>query len=567
MNNQYKDRDPYSTIKLANLFFLEREILITEQWHDNADINLYSVSIGVGNISTNGKGVSKLYALASAYGELMERVQNKAFFYINSNIENMYGEELISDYCVHSYLEWYKIVSKEYINIFSQSLFEKFLLSMPSEQKTKVFTSLDGKSTVALPNNLLSIIYGSNGMVAGNSETEAYVQGLSEILERYVAKIYIEEKQKPIYINPESLNFLENFSFIVDIINKIESTDYFSVKILDLSMGTDIPAIGIILINKRDASYFVKIGVHPIMEIAIERCFTEMFQGRSLIKYSKYMTGASHNKNIFESRLNYHNFYVDGRAAFPIEFFWGKEIDYDMKKYNKFKSNKDMKKFLVDLIYALGYEIFVINNTVSDIYAFHFLVPGISEVAPMDEKTLLNYLEDLNPIELLNTKLLHLEKGDVQIIVDYIDNGIDKNMPLDTLIYSHNFLSSSEAKKFYVLDLYISLNIKLERYDVIVNTIRDSKLLIENNKTHYNFYYCLKLYCQLKIYGYQYNYISAVLSNFYKSETLNNLNKYIDNPLCFFNIETCLDNCFSCKKISTEGHCQYKLKKELYLIV
>ena len=39
--------------------------------------------LGNFNIGTNGKGMNELYAKANAYGEFMERLQNKALFRTN----------------------------------------------------------------------------------------------------------------------------------------------------------------------------------------------------------------------------------------------------------------------------------------------------------------------------------------------------------------------------------------------------------------------------------------------------------------------------------------------------
>ena len=48
------------------------------------------------------------------------------------------------------------------------------------------FTNARNGEVVYFPVNLLDNLYASNGMSAGNSDYEALVQGLSEIIERYV---------------------------------------------------------------------------------------------------------------------------------------------------------------------------------------------------------------------------------------------------------------------------------------------------------------------------------------------------------------------------------------------
>ena len=47
------------------------------------------------DIGTNGKGMSENYALASAYGEMMERIENKMLFFIlNMLLQNSEKKEM-----------------------------------------------------------------------------------------------------------------------------------------------------------------------------------------------------------------------------------------------------------------------------------------------------------------------------------------------------------------------------------------------------------------------------------------------------------------------------------------
>ena len=78
---KHKDRSPEQTVKIAKSILSQWDIKIKEEWHDS-EIALYSVTLYIENTDffTNGKGTDKAYALASAYGEMMERIQNLSFF-------------------------------------------------------------------------------------------------------------------------------------------------------------------------------------------------------------------------------------------------------------------------------------------------------------------------------------------------------------------------------------------------------------------------------------------------------------------------------------------------------
>jgi hypothetical protein len=96
--NKYKDAAPFDTVKgaresLYHLGIETHEII----WRDVSS-EYFSVRVevnefpGVGN---NGKGTTRSFALASAYGELMERLQNKKLF--NKTYGLKYNEQTFPD--------------------------------------------------------------------------------------------------------------------------------------------------------------------------------------------------------------------------------------------------------------------------------------------------------------------------------------------------------------------------------------------------------------------------------------------------------------------------------------
>lgn len=81
-NNIYKDDSPENTVQRIRNILIKNNIFTTEQnWIINRNC-FYSCSVVENNtkFSTNGKGLSDSYALASAYGEFMERLQNQIIY-------------------------------------------------------------------------------------------------------------------------------------------------------------------------------------------------------------------------------------------------------------------------------------------------------------------------------------------------------------------------------------------------------------------------------------------------------------------------------------------------------
>ena len=53
---------------------------------------------------------------------------------------------------------------------------------------------MKNKDIEYIPDRLFSYLFDTNGMCAGNSKEEALIEGLSEILERYVGMRIFEER-------------------------------------------------------------------------------------------------------------------------------------------------------------------------------------------------------------------------------------------------------------------------------------------------------------------------------------------------------------------------------------
>ena len=84
---KYKDDLPENTINRIKKKLIDLGIHTTEQYYSCEDlvyscrINIDAPSLRSLNVGTNGKGMDKSYSLASGYGELMERMQNKMLLF------------------------------------------------------------------------------------------------------------------------------------------------------------------------------------------------------------------------------------------------------------------------------------------------------------------------------------------------------------------------------------------------------------------------------------------------------------------------------------------------------
>ena len=88
-----KDAKPKDTIKRIRKILKSNSIKVKEKRNFNILNKIFSVRLEIKNIhnlGVNGKGFTKHYALASAYGELMERLQSRLLIkpYFTNKIKN-----------------------------------------------------------------------------------------------------------------------------------------------------------------------------------------------------------------------------------------------------------------------------------------------------------------------------------------------------------------------------------------------------------------------------------------------------------------------------------------------
>lgn len=330
--------------------------------------------------STYGKGNSPEWALASAWGEMAERFQNLAFFMIliypsQPEIGNIETEGF-------KYFPDEKLLSKKEISF----LYEYEFLYLKNFTTDKEDNSIIGVPFLNLANNkikqfpfrVLQVIVGSNGMCSGNTKEEALIQGVSEIFERYVLKEF--------YLNPFCppnipLEYFKKFEIHNTIIELVRTFGY-QIQIKDCSMGKGYPVIGVLVMNKKN-EYAFHLGADPSPITALERCFTEMYQGGDIF----FLSVDELNKNSpFDLNTNFwkKNFSLTISA---YAGHWPHEILRDSPSYAfigfdnpvSFSDNDDLN-YLLKILQNEKREVFVRDNSFLGQPAYYIYIPGMSEI-------------------------------------------------------------------------------------------------------------------------------------------------------------------------------------------
>ena len=360
--------------------------------------NVFSVHIrdkDCGLMFTNGKGTTKKSCLASALGEYFERLSCNYFF-----ADFYLGEEFSNGDFVHYPDErWFNNSNNNDDDSLPDGLLDEKLWQFydPDKELTasKIFDTnsgtgergicacpyhrqRDGK-TIWFPINIIGNIYVSNGMSAGNTKNEARVQSLSEVFERYIKNKIIAEG---ICLPEVPDSVLQRFPQVVEAINKLEQHGY-SLRIADASLGGRYPVMSVTLINPSNATVFASFGAHPSFEVALERTVTELLQGRDLDQLDGFQS-PSFDLDEVADHHNLETHFIDSSGLIAYDFFKNKP-DYEFSDWDHDASTTDEFGYLCDIIHDLDFDIYISDYEHLDVYSCRIIVPGMSDIYPVDD--------------------------------------------------------------------------------------------------------------------------------------------------------------------------------------
>lgn len=371
-------------------------ISVTESNWMNPLEDVYSVNLSVTSCPTlysNGKGSSRLAARASAYGELFERLathmefsdyylgldnSNAPFVHFKdekwTNIEenqNQIPNEILNASLRKFYTQECDLTLENLVDLQSSS-YSRGVCSIP-------FTNARNGEIVYFPVNLLDNLYGSNGMSEGNSEYEALVQGLSEIIERHVKREIIKKGLALPAVPDEILQKYEkSYKSLKDL-----QGDGLKVVCYDASLGGKFPVVCIVMFNQRNGTCFASFGAHPIFEVALDRTITELMQGRSFSDLDNF-DEPDFDLNKTSDIVNLESHFVDSTGILPMQMF-RKIPDYRFVAWDFSGSTKEQYKALRYMIAKLGFDIYIRSYNYLGVYVYRTIVPGMSEIYPVDD--------------------------------------------------------------------------------------------------------------------------------------------------------------------------------------
>lgn len=342
---------------------------------------------------SNGKGATRLACLASALGGFFERLATNHFW-----THCYLGPDVAEHDFVHDPQErwfdlpdddaWPQGILNPELHAFynpDSSIPARSLVDVNSGYEARGICTipyvrqLDG-STAYIPVNILGNLYASNGMSAGNTAAEARTQALSEVFERYVkGKIISEGMCLPDV--PEAV--IHRYPRIASGIAALRAAG-FGILVKDASLGGHYPVMNVTLLHPEDQGCLASFGAHPRFEVALERALTELLQGRAL-GMLKGFPPPTFDLEEAASATNMERHFVDSSGVIHWDFL-SESPDHVFVDWN-FATTTTAQDcaWSVDQIHAAGFDIYIADFEHLGVYACRILVPGMSEIYPVDD--------------------------------------------------------------------------------------------------------------------------------------------------------------------------------------
>jgi ribosomal protein S12 methylthiotransferase accessory factor len=424
---------------------------------------------------TNGKGSTKESALASALGEYIERISNNHFY-----AGAYWGEDIANAAFVHYPNErWFKpgkkdALPKDVLDAYCLPIYNpdgelrgSHLIDTNSGNAARGICALpfvrqsDGE-VVYFPSNLIENLFVSNGMSAGNTLAEAQVQCLSEIFERAVKREIIEGE---ICLPDVPPDVLAKYPSILAGIQGLEEQG-FPVLVKDASLGGTYPVMCVTLMNPRTGGVFASFGAHPSLEVALERSLTELLQGRSFEGLND-LPPPTFESNAVTEPNNFVEHFIDSSGIVSWRFFSAKAdhefVEWDFSGQGE-NSNAEEAASLFGILHDMGKEVYTAVYDQLGAIACRILVPGYSEVYPVEDLV----WDNTNKALLFREDILTLHRLDdanLSALLDRLENNeLDEYLDIGTLI-GIEFDENTEWGQLTVLELKLLIHLALQQHE------------------------------------------------------------------------------------------------------
>jgi ribosomal protein S12 methylthiotransferase accessory factor len=220
------------------------------------------------------------------------------------------------------------------------------------------------------------------------------------------------------------------------------------------------------LMNPRTGGVFASFGAHPRFEVALERSLTELLQGRSFEGLND-LPRPTFESNAVTEPNNFVEHFIDSSGIVSWRFFSSKAnydfVEWDFSGKGK-DANADEAATLFKMLEAMGKEVYTAVFDQLGAVACRILVPGYSEVYPVEDLI----WDNTNQALLFRADILNLHRLDddsLSALLNRLENSeLDDYADIATLI-GIEFDENTVWGQLTVLELKLLIHLALQQFE------------------------------------------------------------------------------------------------------
>ena len=240
----------------------------------------------------------------------------------------------------------------------------------------------------------------------------------------------------------------------------------FPVLVKDASLGGTYPVMCVTLMNPRTGGVFASFGAHPSFEVALERSLTELLQGRSFEGLND-LPQPTFVSNAVTEPNNFVEHFIDSSGVVSWRFFSAKAnfefVEWDFSGQGE-NSNAEEAATLFGILEDMGKEVYMAVYDQLGAMACRILVPGYSEVYPVEDLI----WDNTNKALLFRADILNLHRLDdagLAALLERLDNNeLDEHSDIATLI-GIEFDENTDWGQLTVLELKLLIHLALKQFE------------------------------------------------------------------------------------------------------
>ncbi len=540
LDADFKDESPLKTVEKIKSILHSCGIETVEEHLDSSVPYCFSLRVTVNGtiFGTNGKGITEEFSIASAYGEMMERLQ---LGYIGVNemqkdgtysVNDSQNVTLPAEELYPKNKKWYEAYAERLRFFTKEELTADAIFAQYADKDGNVvctpYFCLNTGTREYLPTGMRKAIYSTNGCAAGNTPEEALVQAFSEIVERHHLLYLMFNDITPPDI-PEDV--LEKYKVAYGIITYLRNQG-FRVLIKDCSLGQKFPVASVCIIDPKTGRYHTHYGAYPIFEIALERALTESFQGRSIDTIARYGNFRYKKEVQFDLDVLIKEMTSGVSEKLPRFFVEATKITYNESLGFTGKNNRELLKECIDFFSTQGYDILARDCSCLGFPTYQIIIPGYSEAFA---HRFSSKFDDARYRSIASKTLRNPSAASFDDLLGLMLHTAQNNKISKSLTYIHGFLTGANlgAKITPNEDAYL-LHASLAYVSYALGKIADATkhidhMLAKCTDAEVEYLLCVKRYLSLTLNGYGKDEIRNILTVFHTSDSLEKLYGFLES--------------------------------------